>query len=202
MVTVIAILVSSLSYFKEVVVDQKFTYKNQIVMIIIFGAFSIFGSYSGTKLESGAIASLRDIGPLIAGLLGGPLIGFGAGLIGGVARYFGGGFTALPCAIATISAGLIGGLVYNYYNKKFVGAQKAILIAVIVEFYHVGITLILAKPFSDALEVVKIVIIPMVFANSMGVGIFSVIIGSLIQDKQKIKHLEDELENITSEEQI
>jgi len=202
MITVIAILVSSLDYFKEVVVDEKFTYKNQIIMIIIFGTFSIFGSYSGTKLESGAIANLRDIGPLVAGLLGGPVIGFGAGLIGGIVRYFGGGFTALPCAIATISAGLIGGLFYNFNDKKFIGPQKAILIAVLVELYHMGITLILAKPFSEALEVVKILIIPMIFSNSMGVGIFSVIIGSLIQDKQKIKHLEEELENIASEEKI
>ncbi len=56
-----------------------------------------------------------------------------------------------------------------------------------------GITLILAKPYSQALEVVKIVIIPMVIANAMGVGIFSIIIGSLIQDKRTIKHLEEEL---------
>ncbi|HNZ87340.1 MAG TPA: stage II sporulation protein E, partial [Methanofastidiosum sp.] len=47
MVTVIAILVSSLNNFKELVVERKFTYKNQIIMMVIFGAFSIFGSYSG-----------------------------------------------------------------------------------------------------------------------------------------------------------
>jgi sigma-B regulation protein RsbU (phosphoserine phosphatase) len=91
MVTVIAIVVSSIKPFKELVVEEKFTYKNQIIMILIFGFFSIFGNYSGTKLSSGAIANIRDIGPLIAGLVGGPVIGIGAGLIGGINRYFAGG---------------------------------------------------------------------------------------------------------------
>lgn len=96
MVTVIAVVVSSLNHFKEVVIDKRFTYKNQIVMILIFGSFSIFGNYSGIKLPSGAIANIRDIGPLVAGLVGGPVIGLGAGLIGGVNRFYGGNFTALP----------------------------------------------------------------------------------------------------------
>jgi len=201
MVTVIAILVSSLNNFKELVVERKFTYKNQIIMMVIFGAFSIFGSYSGTKLDSGAIANLRDTGPLIAGLIGGPIIGLGAGLIGGIARYLGGGFTALPCSIATISAGIIGGLVYNYNNREFLGPQKSIIIAVLVEIYHMGLTLILAKPYSEALEVVKIVALPMILSNAMAVAIFSVIIGSLIQDKMKIKELEDNLAIISSNEE-
>jgi sigma-B regulation protein RsbU (phosphoserine phosphatase) len=95
--------------------------------------------------------------------------------------------------VATLSAGIIGGALYKINKGEFIGAYKATLAAISVELYHMGITLILAKPYSQALEVVKIVIIPMVIANAMGVGIFSIIIGSLIQDKRTIKHLEEEL---------
>lgn len=201
MVTVIAVVVSSANQFKEVVIDKKFTYKNQIIMILIFGSFSIFGNYSGIKLPSGAIANIRDIGPLVAGLVGGPVIGLGAGLIGGVNRYFGNGFTALPCSIATISAGLIGGLIYKYNKGEFIGTYKATIIAVLVELYHMGITLILAKPFDRSLEVVKIVIVPMTISNALGVAIFSLIIASIIKDKKKIKELEEDMDIVTSKEE-
>ena len=201
MVTVIAVVVSSFDHVKQVVIEKKFTYKNQIIMILLFGAFSIFGNYSGEKLSSGAIANIRDIGPLVAGLIGGPIIGLGAGLIGGINRYYGGGFTALPCSIATISAGLIGGLVYKYNNKEFVGAYNATIIAALIELYHMGITLVLARPFNQALEVVKIVVIPMTLSNALGVAIFSLIIGSLIKDKKKIKELEENMDIITAKEE-
>jgi len=201
MVTVITVVVSSINPFKQVVIEKKFTYKNQIIMILIFGSISIFGNYSGIELDSGAIANIRDIGPLVAGLVGGPVIGIGAGLIGGVNRYMEGGFTALPCSIATISAGLIGGLVYKYNNGEFVGAYKATIIAFLLELYHMGITLILAKPLDQALEVVKVVIIPMTLSNALGVAIFSLIIGSIIKDKKKIKELEENLDIATSKEE-
>jgi len=201
MVTVIAVVVSSVNHFKEVVIDKRFTYKNQIVMILIFGSFSIFGNYSGIELPSGAIANIRDIGPLVAGLVGGPVIGLGAGLIGGINRFYGGGFTALPCSVATISAGLIGGLIYQYKKKEFIGAYKATIIAAIVELYHMGITLILAKPFDLALETVKIVIIPMTLSNALGVAIFSIIIAGIIKDKKKIKELEDDMNIVASKEE-
>jgi len=71
----------------------------------------------------------------------------------------------------------------------------------LVEIYHMGLTLILAKPYSEALEVVKIVALPMIISNAMAVAIFSVIIGSLIQDKMKIKELEDNLAIISSNEE-
>ncbi len=201
MVTVIAVVVSSFDHVKQVVIEKKFTYKNQIIMILLFGAFSIFGNYSGVELSSDAIANIRDIGPLVAGLIGGPIIGLGAGLIGGINRFFGGGFTALPCSIATVSAGLIGGLIYKYNNKEFVGAYNATIIAVLIELYHMGITLILARPFDQALEVVKIVLIPMTLSNALGVAIFSLIIGSLIKDKKKIKQLEEDLDIVKSKEE-
>jgi len=47
MVTVIAVLVSSIKNFRAIVVDQDFNIKNQIIMILIFGTFSIFGNYGG-----------------------------------------------------------------------------------------------------------------------------------------------------------
>lgn len=201
MVTIIAVLVSSIKNFRSIVVDKDFNIKNQIIMILLFGTFSIYANYGGIKLSSGAIVNVRDIGPLFAGLVGGPVIGLGAGLIGGINRYFAGGFTAVPCSIATISAGLIGGIIYLINKKDYVGTYKAVIIAILVQMYHMGITLILAKPYSLALETVETVIVPMTIGNALGIGIFSLIIGGLIQDKKKIKKLEEDIEIITAKDE-
>lgn len=41
----------------------------------------------------------------------------------------------------------------------------------------------------------------MTIANALGIGIFSLIIGSLIQDKKKIKQLEEDLEMVSSKDE-
>jgi sigma-B regulation protein RsbU (phosphoserine phosphatase) len=75
-IIVIAYLLSRFKYFTEVL-EGKLTIKNQIIFILIFGAISIYGSYSGVNIF-GAIANVRDLGPMVAGLIGGPVVGLGA----------------------------------------------------------------------------------------------------------------------------
>lgn len=85
-ILVIAYLISRTKFFHEVL-DRKFTLKNMILIILVFGALSIFGSYSGIVIDD-TMGNVRDLGPMIAGLIGGPIAGIGAGLIGGIYRYF------------------------------------------------------------------------------------------------------------------
>ena len=130
-IVVVAYIVSRTSFFRGIL-QKKFTLKNQILMVIAFGAVSIFGTYSGINIL-GAIANVRDLAPMIAGLVGGPWIGLGVGLIGGVHRYFLGGFTAVPCALATILAGVFGGLIYVLNKGKFIGILGAVIFAALME---------------------------------------------------------------------
>ena len=104
-------------------------------MIAAFGAISIFGTYSGIEIM-GAIANVRDLAPMIAGLIGGPWIGLSVGLIGGVHRFFLGGPTAIACALATILAGLFGGLIYVFNRGKFIGILGAVIFAALMESFH------------------------------------------------------------------
>jgi sigma-B regulation protein RsbU (phosphoserine phosphatase) len=91
---------------------------------------------------------------MIAGLIGGPVIGLGAGLIGGIHRYFLGGFTCVPCSLATVLAGLFGGIIYILRRGKFIGVSGAVLFAALMETFHMILTLILAHPYSEAVKVV------------------------------------------------
>jgi len=79
-IVVIAYLITRTKPFTEVL-EKKFTWKNQAILIAIFGCFSIFGTYSGIEIF-GAIANVRDLGPMIGGLACGPFVGIGAGIIG------------------------------------------------------------------------------------------------------------------------
>jgi len=117
--------------FFNSVATRNLNTRTQIILVIIFGILAIYGTYSGVK-TTGAIANIRNLGPMIAGLLGGLWVGLGAGLIGGTHRYFLGGFTAIPCAIGTVLSGLATGVFYTVLKGK-IGIWKPILLAFILE---------------------------------------------------------------------
>ncbi|MEA3488610.1 MAG: LytS/YhcK type 5TM receptor domain-containing protein [Euryarchaeota archaeon] len=181
-IVVIAYLITRTRYFREIL-DKRFTLKNRAILILIFGAVSIFGTYSGIAIF-GAIANVRDLGPMIAGLIGGPVIGLGAGLIGGIHRYFLGGFTCVPCSLATVLAGLFGGIIYVLKRGKFIGVPGAVLFAVLMESFHMVLVLILARPYSEAVKVVEEISIPMIFANALGMLFFAYIISNWIRERE------------------
>lgn len=168
--------------FVQRVISQKANWYDTLFFILLFGGFSIFGTYTGIVLPSGAISSIRDLGPLVAGLVAGPLVGLGAGLIGGIHRYFLGGFTCVPCGIATVLAGLIGGIVYLIAKKKLISIFHAMLLSVFVELIHGIVTILIARPFDDALKVVLTAVPAMMIANVMGIAISLIILGRTLKE--------------------
>jgi len=164
------------------VIVKKASWRDMVIFILIFGGFSIFGTYVGRPLPSGAIVNIRDFAPMIAGLTAGPIIGSAVGLIGGVHRLFLGGFTCIPCGLATILAGVVGGAIYYFNKGKLIGILQGMLVAVIIEALHGGLTLLIARPFADALEVVKTAIPAMMIANALGVAIAIIILDHIIKE--------------------
>jgi sigma-B regulation protein RsbU (phosphoserine phosphatase) len=182
---VLAYILTRLKYFTEVI-DGKLTIKNQLILILIFGGISIYGSYSGVDIF-GAVANVRDLGPMVAGLIGGPIVGLGAGLIGGLHRLTMGGFTCIPCSLSTILAGVLAGIIYLANKKHFVGIGGAVLFSVLMESFHMLLALILASPFSQALGVVEDLFIPMILANAVGMFIFALMISNRIKERKTKK---------------
>lgn len=194
-IVVIAYIISRTSFFTEIL-KKKFTLKNQILFVAAFGAVSIFGTYSGIDIM-GALANVRDMGPIIAGLVGGPWLGLAVGLIGGVHRYLLGGFTAVPCVIGTVLAGLFAGLIYHFNKGKFIGILGAVVFAALMESLHMIITLLIARPYPAAVAVVHEVAGPMILANTMGILVFAFIISNLLNEektKEERDQYLDELE--------
>jgi phosphoserine phosphatase RsbU/P len=192
-IVLVAYLVTRTRFFNEVLLGH-YTLRNRLFTILCFGALSIFGTYGGVVLPTGAIANLRDLGPLIAGLFGGPLIGLGAGLIGGIHRYFMGNFVALPCGLASVVAGLLGGFIFYIRKGQHPKIWQVAIIAACMEIVHSGLTLVLATPFAKVWETTENLTIPMMTSNAIGSSIFAFIIINLVKEKktaaekEKIRH--------------
>jgi two-component system LytT family sensor kinase len=157
-----------------------------LLLYFVFSVFSILGTYFGLQV-SDAIANTRAIGAVLAGIIGGPLLGGAVGLTAGLHRFALGGFTALSCGISTTVEGLLGGLVHiylmrSYQQHRLLSPTVAFLTTLVAEVTQMVIILILSKPFDQAVALVRIIALPMILANSCGAAIFV----SIIRDQRKM----------------
>lgn len=159
------------------------TWKTALVIAVLFGLLSVFGTYSGVDVL-GAKINVRDLGPMIAGLIAGPFAGVGAGLIGGLHRLTLGGASAVPCSIATVLAGLFGGAIYLRHHRRFASVPVAVALAVLMECLHMLLVLLLVRPFSVAVEIVAASAVPMIAANALGMAGFALVISAFLRRQE------------------
>lgn len=182
LVLVVLYLLERAGFFRRIL-RKDFNLGNQAFLVIVFGALSLYGTYSGVKLTSGTIVNIREMAPMAAGLVAGPVVGILVGLIGGIHRYFQGGLTALPCAISTTVAGLAAGVIFVASKKGLVVVWGAAAFAVLMEAAAMGLIMLLARPYADAWQAVQVIALPMILANAAGVTIFVFMMKSVIKEK-------------------
>ncbi len=141
--------------------------KYAILAGIVGGLFGIYGNISGFELN-GAVISVRDIGPMLAGFLGGPVGGIIAGLLAGLHRLMLGGITAKACVVATCCIGIMCGVISKFKHDVVVKPYWALLISAVMETFHLGVVLIMVKPFETAFGIVRQIAVPFVAVNALG----------------------------------
>lgn len=166
--------------------EERMRFPNWVILYVFFSAISIGGTYLGLPVQ-GAVANTRAMGPVLAGLVGGPALGLAVGLTGGIHRYFFGGFTAFACGLSTSVEGLVGGLVYlamarRNTPERALAPATAFTTMVAAETLQMAIILLTAKPFTEALRLVQIIAVPMIVANSAGAALFM----KIIQDRLSV----------------
>ncbi len=181
-VVVFAYLVTRSQWYHEVL-DGILSWKNQVFLILVFGVVSIYGSMSGIEIL-GAPLNIRDTGPMVAGFVGGPIAGIGAGLIGAAYRMTLGGFSMVACSVATVLSGLLAGLIFLANRRKIPALVLGVAAAIIIEGIHMGLVLIFSKPFTQAVSLVSDVAFPMIAANAAGIFIFGYITLNLKKEKE------------------
>jgi len=146
-------------------------------VVIIFGVLSIYGTMRGIEFM-GVIVNFRDLAPIIAGLMGGPLMGAAVGLIGGGYRFSLGGVTGLSCAVATIVAGIVAGLFVKMYRGNITYFMGIILVF-LVETLHIFVVMPLLTDMPSVAwftDVIRVIYLPMVCANAFGLLVFLYIV--------------------------
>lgn len=171
-----------------------------VLLIALFGLFGVMGTYTGNNVFQ-SYANLRAMAVISAGLFGGPAVGIGAGLIAGGHRYLidVGGFSALPCALATILEGTAAGLIAARMPGRSLDWRMALLIGVVGESLHMGLVLSLSRPLADALALVQVIGLPMIVVNSLGAALLTEALNlrSRHKDKQESTQVQQIL-NIAS----
>lgn len=202
-IIVAAYFITRTGIFTEVL-ERRLSIRNRVYLILFFGILSIYGTMSGVEVL-GAPINVRDLGPMVAGIFCGPVVGLGAGLIGGAFRMGIGGFTAVSCSLSTVVAGLLGGAIYYAHRGRPVAVKTAVGFAVGMEVLHMGIVLLLAQPFDQALSLVNQVALPMILANAVGMFIFAQLIANLLAERRTEAERDsyhDELQRKKAELQI
>ena len=130
LIITIAYLITRLPIFRKMIY-QRVGVGGLFVLIIIFGMFGVIGNYTALVVEPGnqnvisdlwnptlksnnALIDTRNIGIIIGGFFGGPIVGIGASIIAGGHRLFMGGF--ISGAIFWIS--ILGGSLAGWFGYK------------------------------------------------------------------------------------
>lgn len=181
-IAMIAFLISRTALFRRVIKKQA-GWRDRALFIAIFAGLGILGTYTGISVQ-GALANSRVIGPMVAGLLGGPAFGAAAGFLAGLHRASIGGFTALACAVSTLSEGIMGGLINKARRGRMVQWWEALLGGMAGEVLQMLIILAIARPFDEALALVRVIAAPMILANGVGIAIFMLIIRITLEEEE------------------
>ncbi|MBQ6267090.1 MAG: SpoIIE family protein phosphatase [Clostridia bacterium] len=142
-------------------------WKYAVLSGVLGGVFGIYGNISGFELN-GAVVSVRDIGPMLAGFLGGPVGGLLAGAIAGIHRLTLGGITAYACVVATCCIGLGCGIISKIKHDFIVKPYWALLVSAAMEAFHLGVVLLMVKPFETAYDIVRQIALPFIATNALG----------------------------------
>jgi len=179
------ILIMRFDVFKRLLTGKAKPYE-RLSLSVLFGLFGIAGTYMGVPIQN-AIANSRVVGVALGGILGGPLVGFAAGVIAGGHRYLIdiGGFTAGPCGIATILEGIAGGLIYHRLKRRPFDPAAAFVTGLLVEILQMAVLLALVKPFDSALRLVNIIGLPMIVVNAVGLALFVELVASVFREKER-----------------
>ena len=160
------------------------------------GLFGMYGNLSGVNVN-GAVISVRDIGPMLAGYAGGPFGGLIAGVIAGAHRLYMGGLTAPACVVATCSIGLICGLISWKRHSLLSKPWFALIVAAAMEAFHLGVVLLMVKPFETALDIVKQIAAPFILVNAAGFALMMAVISNTERQRRittERNRLQSELE--------
>lgn len=188
----IASLLSQSQRMQETIVQERRSWKSETFLSLVFALIIIFSVCTGLDFENYSI-NTRMIGAMSSGLIGGPIVGFCASLIGSGFVLF----TAEPqsfanaAAFSTMIFGLLGGGFYPYFQRGKWKYRDLFILACFAECAEMVVLLRMTISV-EVLETIVSITVPVVLINAIGILIFiSVFNGVFIrQDIESSRQLQ------------
>lgn len=184
-VVIAAFITTQLPVFRRMLGAYDSRKWDMVYLSLFFGIFSGLGTWVGFPLL-GSLVSCKIVGVVAGGLLGGPIVGLGAGIIGAIPRFFLGGFTTTASIVANLIIGGVAGWVNKVYGIKRINLKVAFATALCSELILKICILTLSKPFEAAWELEKNIAIPTTIANCFGLVLFVYIVKGIFSQRERI----------------
>ncbi|WP_047985513.1 LytS/YhcK type 5TM receptor domain-containing protein [Ornithinibacillus californiensis] len=197
---VIAFVLTRTPGFKSLLY-REFSLKMSLVHALVFGIFGIASTVTGIMIsEQGEIihafvifpvadgqliVSLSLVAIVIAGLLGGPIVGLGAGLIAGIHLMFLGGVGWLANGMVNPLTGLLAGMTARFFsNERVISPLKALFIGVFPPVLQMQLLLIIYTTGDNMVDIVDRIGLPLVLSNSIAIAIFTTMIRVVMKEQE------------------
>ncbi|MED4202474.1 LytS/YhcK type 5TM receptor domain-containing protein [Neobacillus mesonae] len=194
---IIAFVLTRFSGFKSLLY-REFNLKMSLVHAGVFGLFGVAGTMAGIVLDGETIGhfdfivkpaqpqqlvvSLSLVAIVIAGLLGGPIVGMGAGMVAGIHLILLGGVGFLANGLVNPLTGLLAGLTARFFSQeRVIPPLKALFIGVFPPILHMHLLLILQP---ESIAIVNKIGLPLVLSNSLAIAIFTAMIGIVLTEQE------------------
>ena len=200
----IAYLITRLPIFRKMI-SQRVGIGGLFVLIIIFGMFGVIGNYTALVVEPGnqkvisniwnptlqsnnAVADTRNIGIIIGGFFGGPIVGIGASVIAGAHRLLMGGFISG----ATFWVSILGGCFAGWFGYKWRGMglikpRYMFLTSIIILTIQILAIPVLTTDHTTALKLIAFTGPPIIIINSVGIWICAMIFYNVVVEEDRTR---------------
>jgi len=197
---VIAFVLTRTPGFKKMLY-REFSMRMSIVHALVFGVFGIASTSTGIIIDGETvlatnfilfpvedhqlIVSTSLVAIVIAGLLGGPVVGLGAGLLAGVHLMFLGGVGWLANGLVNPLTGLLAGLTARFFSdERVISPLKALFIGVFPPVLQMQLLLIFYTKTDTIVKIVDWIGLPLVLSNSLAIAIFTAMIGIVLREQE------------------
>lgn len=203
LIIILAYLLVNIPAFQHLLQDRQ-RWQIKLQLIVIFGLFAVISNFTGVEIAENelitdqlfsqlapdsSLANTRVLTIGVSGLIGGPSVGIGVGLISGAIRYWQGGADPHTYVISSLLIGLLSGL----YGEKFIrenalpSIKQGAIVGAAIEAVQMLCILLLGSHLQQAFEVVRIVSLPMMLTNSIGTAMFLSILDSARRQEEQTR---------------
>lgn len=203
LIIILAYLLVSIPRIQHLI-EERQRLPVQLQLLLIFSLFAVISNFTGVEIsgneiitdhtftqlaEDSSLSNTRVLTIGVSGMVGGPLVGIGVGLISGAVRFWQGGADPHTYLISSLLIGVFSGA----YGQKFIrsntlpSVKQGAIIGALMETVQMLCILLFGSHLAQALEVVRMVSLPMMLTNSIGTAMFLSIIHSVRRQEEQAR---------------